>query len=573
MVGGDSLVALDPTATATADNAAPRFAARVDALLGASWPAPAVGKKLVIAGQDRRRGAFLKYVDPGTGEVVLTSASSRPPVRVLGDLSGVVHLDGSSRTLIARGPTGAVRWRSPLGARVSGLEVRGDLIWAAAGRVLRALDVRDGEPVRKIELDEPITALAFGDDLGLVTVESGAVYGLPGTQDPRPRLWLRRARFDIARCHIAAGRRQRAEAMAEQIILRAPDDLDALALVASARARRRPRAAAALWAQIARVAPRGDPLQGEAAAALRSLIGVETRLSFDQAIETVATSTDGVVAIRSGDAVAAVVPGAKQQPAWRRSGSALANAGGAALVLGAALIRARDGSPLRTLGTDGYVFTPGGSIRPGDGATLIAEDRDGRAAWTRRFEHARAVVLAATEPRVFIGDGAKLVHVIDASSGAALWMRPFDTDVTAVIPSGDAAIVRTADKLIGVAAGSGEVSFKRPIKGEVAVHAVAGGWMLQEGEVLLLLNEQGAVRRRVRRPRGAKQLVVDRDSTRAFAITKGAGLVAIDLTRGRVGAAVELGGIEKLVVGGGKLVAIEAGGQGALVFDAASALR
>lgn len=576
VIGGETIIAVDPTHTTTVAGALPLLAARFDAFLGATWPPPLASDKLLITAQHPRRGPFLAYLDRTTGEVIETHAGSRGPLLALGDLSGVVHLDARRRAVVARDQHGKRRWSTVLPDVVNAVEIRGDLVWVAAGDTLTALDARNGRRARRIVLDEVITSIAFGADRGLVTVESGAVYGLPGTNDPRTRYWLERARFDLARCYIANGQRKRAESMAEDIIRRDPDDLDALALLARATEARRPGVAAQMWSRISRRAPRGDPLQAAATDALRLLIGLKTRLMVDTPIAQVVTSSDGAVVIRAGDRLLGIDPTSATQPAWTAPAQPLLQAAGSAIVVGATLVTAATGQTLRSLGTDGYTFAPVGSIRKGDGASIVVEGRDGRPLWSRKFEHATVRTLAATEAVVLVGDDGPrgFVHALETQRGAALWMRPFDMATLEAIPAGSTVLIRGADTLVGVATSTGEVAFRmKAPKAPLTIYPLRSGWVLDSAGHLLVIDEEGKARRRMRRPTDATALVVDPQSERGFALLPGGRLAALELGRGRAGKVLELGAFDQISAAAGQVVAVEAGGHAVLVLDAELALR
>lgn len=578
IAGGTKIVAYDgrgevPTPSKDEHKAPSPPAIRFDDILGASWPPVVLGRSLVVAGQHPARGPYVAVLDPDTSPEPTIIRGALAPVVALADFSGIVHREDRGRTVIARDHQGNARWRRRFGDSVEALEVLRDRVWVAVADRLVALDARSGAILTTIELDAPIVALAVGPTGGAAIVESGGVYGLPGGADPRPRTWLHDVRFDLARAYLAAGQPDRARGMAEEVLARDPDDLDALAMLADARALRDPNGAAAMWTRLARNAPAGDPLQSRAIEALGRLVGLTTRVRSLEPIEAISTSTDGAVIARTAAELFGIAHPTDEQASWSIGPAKILGRNGALMHTGTELIRARDGEKIRSVDPSHTILDSGIFLLDGD--TLVREDRAGRALWSRKLEQAELRVIATNPSTVFVAGATDsgIVHALDLESGRARWMRPFNAKIDDGVTSGDGLLLRTTSSLIGVAAATGEVRFRAnpPSDGDLQIFAIKDGWMLaSQRRILLLDGQSGKPRRRAVLPRAATQLAVAFDANRAFATFSDGAIVAIDLETARIGPRVVLGPFSALVAGPDLVAACDS--DAVWVFDATRAL-
>ncbi len=580
VVGSGAVVAFDPdrvrpfTTTASASRlraTARGVVARFDRLDGVLWPPLVLGRTFVAAVVPPRGGtpsALFLDATPGGGLLARVPGVSSPLV-ALPDLAGVAFLDARRRVVEVRDPRGRPGWRSRLPDEATALAAQGDRVWVALGRRLLGLDRENGRPIATIDLDAPVVALAPTPDGGAAVTDDGAIYGLPGLDDPRPAHWLRAVRHQLAECMIELGRGPAAESYAEQILQRQPDDLDALALVAAARRARRPHAAAEAWARILRRAPPGDPLRSQATTALSELVGLRRRVELPGRASHVATSTDGLAVISGAGWTRGL---GREGSDWSAELGPFEAVVGSRIELGDSVRAARDGAVLRPVAS-GRPSPLGTLAIRIDGGLVSRVRADGVERWSRRVELSEPRVLASSDALLLLtGAGERgAVAALEPTRGELLWLRPFEARVDAAVPSGDLVLLATPETWIAVRAATGEVRFRTPRADRGEAWAAGDGWALLEGRAARRVDPSGRVRARARLLAPPSATVALGDGRALLSFSDGR-VALFDLDRLRLGRPVDLGLAGPLAASGELVVALELGGEASWLLDPARLL-
>ena len=331
LVGSDELALVDLNQRAVVF--------RTNQLPGVTWPPAVLGESLSVGlGGDRTSVGF---VHPQHGAHLRAAVSAPPTVQALGDLSGVIHSMSRGR-LVKRTDTGKILWRTKLPGTVTTFEVADNAVVASANRSVILLDGQSGRIIERVDLDGPVTTVTDQRFGGAALLNDGTVYGFLGEQDPRRRSWLAEARRELAYCLADLNQRTRARQLADVLLSRDPDDLDAH--VVKARVVTTPSAQFEAWWALSRRAPPNDPLAQEAQAGLTAagVLGVVDLGSPAQAV--VGTSSDALVLeLASGvEARPALQP---ERILWSRPGGKLGGRAGADVEIDGEWISSWTGEP------------------------------------------------------------------------------------------------------------------------------------------------------------------------------------------------------------------------------------
>lgn len=465
-------------------------------VFGISWP-PAVLAGHLIAALETPRGArHLAYIHPSKPRPPRKYVRGLvPPVLGLSDYSGFVHAQERPWAILAKDQNGGIRWQARQSTAIRALSAPGDLVVAGVGKQVIVLDRKRGRPLWHSDFEAPVLDVHYDQDGGVVALENGALYGLPGARDPRLAQQLEAARLDLGACQFKLRQFAGAEATAIKVLGRAPNNLDALILIARVReARRRPEAAAN-WLKVLALADPADPAHGAAKAALTRIAGIEGRampaiplrglveVTKDQVL---ATNDAGEVRIntRTGALAHLARPSSESLKLIHGSTDALVHAG----------------------------------QRP----------------WRLTLDSTHFELSAETPAHIVLSsttsEGRMLV--VDAQTGGRRWERPLQSPISAAWPSGDAILVRTQSGLLGLDAKTGQRRFKLtvPAKG-TKIYAHRAGWLLLSGARLTAVDTRGRRRFALLVP-GTIDLRIAPELGVAF-IWTGGELRAIDLKRGQ----------------------------------------
>lgn len=532
LVGSDEILQIIPDP--------PAIALRTSALVGARWPPAVVAEQLVVAATHRRRDV-IAYVDPDERDgLAHVFPNALPPIVPLPDYSGVLHRQARPAAVVARDVRGKVIWTAR--GDVAALSTHGDVVVGAMRDEAIVLDRKKGTRITSIALDERILDVVYEQTGGAALTEGGVVYGLPSGYDPRPAAWLREARLETAACRLALNQRTSARAMAEKVLLRDRDDLDAAAILAeSATDTQR---IVAGWQTVMSAAPARDPLQAKARAALAKRIGMTAFLRTTPPIRDVAAAGDVLVTKQDETIVARMVatpttalwttkraPNAKKDIVRAGDQLLVSKAGALSPVVDPAVIGAS-------------IFAKSGALA--DGARVL--DTDG------------SNVLVA----------ADTLQIRDAASGAARFERALGEKVLAGVLIDDTAVLVLADAVVVVDATSGEERRRvaRPEGPLERPFATNRGIVFAAGDRVKLLDvARGRFTDLLRLSATIEELVVVTPAERPIVwLRHGDTLTTYDVMRRRTTGSVELAPLEKIVRAGHHVAALEKAGH-LWVFD------
>lgn len=313
---------------------------RTDQLPGVAWPPAVLGRTLAVAVGGRH--PKVGFVDPEQGSHLRASISAPPAVGAFPDASGVVHPISRGR-LLKRSATGSIRWRTNLPSPLHSFEVVGDSVVAAAHRTVAVLDGLSGRILERVDFESPVIGVARPPFGGAALLREGTVYGLAGAQDPRRSHWLTEARRELAHCFVAQGDRTRARQLADQLLARDPDDIEAR--IVKARAVTTPPAQFSAWWELAVRLPPTDPLAAEA----------HTGLARAGVLATVEIASEvlAMVGTSSGALVLQLPSGVEARPAlephrilWARTGGKLGGRSGPNVQIDGAWVSSWTGDPV-----------------------------------------------------------------------------------------------------------------------------------------------------------------------------------------------------------------------------------
>lgn len=266
LIGGDEVVGVDAVSH-TVD-------VRQKDLPGIEWPPAVLGEQLVVS---HKKGPqrLISFLDKGAKSALrLTLKNAAPPVLALPDYSGILHLEERPPAVVARSSDGKVLWRQPAREKIAHLSLDGDRVAFAAGKRVVILDRQKGRPLFAFELDERVNAVTLGPEVALALTQSGAVYGLPVGGDPRIVDWPKAVRLELAEVYLATQQPVPAVALAKGVLDREPNNLEALALLATAKARVRPSEGAGELLRVLTAIGPNEPLARAARAELESRVGL-----------------------------------------------------------------------------------------------------------------------------------------------------------------------------------------------------------------------------------------------------------------------------------------------------------
>lgn len=266
LIGGDEVVGIDPLAHAVD--------VRQKDLPGIEWPVAVLGEQLVVS---HKKGPLrlISFLDKGGKTAVrLTLKNAAPPVLALPDYSGILHLEERPPAVVARASDGKVLWRFPARERITHLSLEGDRVALAAGKRITILDRQKGRALASFELDDKVSAVALGPELAMATTLGGATYGLPVGADPRIVDWPKAVRLELAEAYLLTQQPAAAVALAKAVIDREPNNLEALALLATAKARVRPSEGAGELLRVLTAIGPNEPLARSAMAELTNRVGL-----------------------------------------------------------------------------------------------------------------------------------------------------------------------------------------------------------------------------------------------------------------------------------------------------------
>ncbi|MBK6683490.1 MAG: PQQ-binding-like beta-propeller repeat protein [Deltaproteobacteria bacterium] len=410
LIGGDEVVGVDAVSH-TVD-------VRQKDLPGIEWPPAVLGEQLVVS---HKRGPqrLVSFLDKGAKSALrLTLKNAAPPVLALPDYSGILHLEERPPAVVARSNDGKVLWRQLAREKVVHLSLEADRVAFAAGKRVVILDRQKGRPLFTFELDEKISSVTLGPEVALALTQSGAVYGLPVGADPRIVDWPKAVRLELAEAYLATQQPAPAVALAKGVLDREPNNLEALALLATAKARVRPAEGAGELLRVLTAIGPNEPLARAARAELEARVGL--------------------LDLSGGE------PGQKRYDGLVRPEVTTSTRG---LIMPQARVRRATVVGERIL----YELEPR-SPRPFNATWLFAIDRQ---TFRRAFEHlvpGRYRVQAGPEGWALIGE--KQLRFLTAEGN----LRPsanFATPIAEVaLPGGGVLFVRTVDHLLAAVDGS-----------------------------------------------------------------------------------------------------------------------
>lgn len=481
-VGADEILDVDAKAG--------RIQSRTRDLFGAAWPPAVIAGRLVASTRPERGVGILAILDPDQGAPTRVRVRGlEPPVLGLGDFSGVVHALSRPNAIVARDFAGRERWRARQPGTVQALSAPQDLVVAGVGKRVVVLDRIRGRPLWTSELEAQVLDVRYGREGGVVALDNGALYGLPGGRDPRLPHLLRTARLDLAACQLELRSRAAAQSTAERVLARDPDAIDARRLVAEAlEARGRPEAAAAWLDVYARTRP-ADPARAAAEPALAALAGITAQVPAPEGARELAGYSARAILIETPRGLEAVHP--------------------------------ETGAPAEAK-------RPAPTVRLED-RVVIGPD------WKTEIDDPSLVRLTASPAHVVLTGTTSegRAQVLDARTGQTRWIRPLEAQLGRAWPTPEAILFETGDRLVGVDASTGAQTFRmRAPDPGAEIHPHAAGWLIREGDRLRGYDSQGRRRFDARPAKGLRGLVVDRAKSLAFYWTADA-LAALDLERGR----------------------------------------
>lgn len=477
-IGADQLARVDPrTGNIT-------FKSRD--VYGLAWPPTVLAGRLVASLQSGRGVTELAFVDPTEAKSPrLGVRGLHPPLIGLADYSGFVHAQERPWSVVARDMRGQPRWQTRQAQEIRALSAPGDLVVAGVGRRVIVLDRKRGTPLWQSEFEAPVLDVRFDQDGGVVALDNGALYGLPGGGDPRLSAHLEAARLDLAACQLELRQTSAAEKTAEQVLGRAPGQLDALHLLAQVAERARRPDAVARWLSLADHCRPADPLAPVARAALDRLAGIQGQVRPDGPFKDLAALTEGRAFGRG-----------ERGTAW------------VDLSTGAM----GDGEPPQPAEP---VATQPASVDglPKTGLRVL-------------FQDATMQVLSGTT-------AAALTALVDLQTQQVRWQRELNSPVRGVWPGPEALLLDTEGGLLGLDAATGKQRFRLPARGDdTEVIAHLHGWLMVDKDRLSSVNAAGRATFTLKRDAHHRGLRVVPDLGLAFVWTDRE-LSALDLSRGQ----------------------------------------
>jgi outer membrane protein assembly factor BamB len=550
LVGSDQIAQIDP--------ARGEVTKRIGDLFAAEWPPAVAGDRIVVALKGARPA--VTYLDAslpkGFGRSYPGGVS---PIVALPSASSIAHPAERPFAIVGRGLDGAPIWVSRQKARVTSLAAGDDLLIGASGKSAVVLDPAKGIVLATVEVDARITEAVLGPRGGALVTEDGAVYGLPARDDPRRAWWLERARLELAAIELGLGLAAAAGSTARAVRDRNPGSIEAIAILAAASEKARPKESVEAWLDLlARTARDTDPMAQRAVAALARLTGLAGHVRIDAT--AIARDGDRVVVASGGKAITLELPGGARI-GLDMVAAELRAAGDYAAVDGA--IGGKAG--LSAAGALVYRTTPERGLERIDPST-------GAALWTQTFDGAFEV-LAADESLAVVESGAeaKAIHLLDVRDGARKWMVPVPADASRAWLGDSTVLLDGGGKLIGLAAADGRTRITAAIDGSAVVGvAPRGSFLVLERRAVVLLDGRTARPPRVPLPSPIVKVAIPAIGSPIALLENGA-LVAIDPVKGRVAAQIQPGPISELVATDRWVVA--ASPLGLLVFDAGRSLR
>ncbi len=486
-VGADQLALVDPRRGKVTYTAKDVF--------GISWPPAVLAGRLVAALETPKGPRHLAFIRPGQARPPRKYVRGLlPPVIGLSDYSGFVHAQQRPWTVVAKDQNGGIRWQARQPRAIRALSAPGDLVVAGVGKKVIVLDRKRGRALWHSDFESPVLDVHFDQDGGVVALENGALYGLPGARDPRLPAQLEAARLDLGACQLKLRQYSAAEATAIKVLGRAPKNLDAQVLIARVRqARRRPEAVAT-WLKVLALASPADPAHAEARAALNSIAGIKGRA-------VPALPLVGLVNVTKDQVLAKTNKGEVRINLETGALAHLAEPSNESLEL----VRGK---------TDALVH-------------------EGQRPWRLSLDNTHFALSAQTAAHIVLSsttaEGRMLV--VDAQTGTRRWERPLESRVFAAWPSADAILARTQSGLLGLDAKTGQRRFKLAAGKGVKIFAHAAGWLLLDGARLVNVDARGRRRFAMLVP-GIINLRIAPELAVAFMWTGGE-FRAIDLKRGQ----------------------------------------
>lgn len=555
LVGSDEVVQIDP--------AKGEVSKRVTGFPGAVWPPAVAGERLVVAAGKGHRN-LVAYLDPTTKSGIariLYGASS--PLLSLPDYAGVVHPAERPHAIVARGLNGRTLWSARQRSSVTSLFANTGLVVGAAGTQVTFFDPTKGTAVDTFDLGTArVTEAVLGSSGGAAILDDGTIYGLPSPRDPRPTWWLEQARLDLARIYLSLNQKAPALATAKAVRDRNPRNLDALALIAGAE--RRPSEATAAWLAVARRAPVGDPLVGEAEAEMKRLAGIEARLWIGDPITSATAAGDRLLVLAGGKASARPLSN-PDEIEWEKPAKRIGRAGTAFVVDGKLEGGPKIGADMQRLGPSIFVAKP---------STLVRTDPAGKTVWKQSFD-TPYTVLAADAVNVLVADkGARgAVQLLSQENGARRWMLPRDERVRAAWLGSKTGLLAHEKGYFGLSLENGKRRFLVPIDpADVRkVGVTERSFALVTDRRVFLVDQATGRLRRVPLPGTVDKVAIPAVGAIIASLTSGL-LVAVDPIRGAITGRIRLGHFEQLVPTGARVLAVDE--QGALlVIDPSRGLR
>ncbi|MEQ8272284.1 MAG: PQQ-binding-like beta-propeller repeat protein [Deltaproteobacteria bacterium] len=562
LVGSDEIVQLQPEP--------PAVLFRTSAFVGAAWPPAVVAEQLVVAATYRRRPA-VAYVDPkrpnGIGRILV---GALPPIVTLRDYSGVLHRQARPYAIVARDLRGNATWSARTSGEVASLSTHGDVVVGAVKNEAIVLDRKKGTRITSLSFDERIVDVAYEQTGGAALTEAGVLYGLPSGYDPRPAAWLREVRLEAARCRLALGQRTVAQRIAEDVLERDRDNLDAAAILAGASSRTQDVVNA--WRTVMTTAPRYDVVQNDAREALAKRIGLSAFVRPAQTITDVAAA-GGVLITKEGDAIVARRAADPNKPLWSKKLGAQVESAGPAVRIGKKLWSPTSGKEVKPAAAFDPAVVGATLFLRKDNVVSIADD-SGATTWTQTVDDGQKLLDADAKHVLLATDGG-LVQVLDRTTGERRFVRNLEVPIVGGHLDQDAAVLVLADALWVLDVTTGEER-KKVTRGEEPMRFVTatnrGLVYATDKQVRLFDVVRGRLTTLLSLPEDVEALyVVAADERPIVWAHHGASLTAYDLMRRQFSGRVELGPLAKVVRAEAHIAALESAGV-LWVFDGTRAL-
>lgn len=490
-VGADQLLKVDPRVGKITFQSRQAY--------GAAWPPAVVAGRLVAFLKSGRGRTELATIDPQRPKAPRQYVSGlMPPLIGLSDFSGFVHLSRRPWSIVARNLSGKVRWQTRMGRPVRALSAPGDLVVSGVGRRVVVLDRKRGTRLWHSDFEAPVLDVHFEQEGGLVALDNGALYGLPGAGDPRLAAYLEQARLDLAGCQLDLRQYSAAQATAGRVLARDPAQLDAQALLARIASKQRSPEATAQWLQVLQQAPAADPVQADARTALEQLSGVQGLRTPQRALSKIDLLDRGQAYGQSATGPARV-----------------------SLQTGAVQDAARPSPAVRLEG--------------GPEPRLVNQLGAGLPSWSLSLAEGHVTQLAqGFGVAVLTGTTAQgETWLVQLKDGDRRWKSKLQTPILGAWPGPKTVLVNTEKGLFGLDAADGKQRFRRPTLGSTAtVWAHSKGWLVVDGTQVNGMDTDGRRRFALRLGAGHRGLAIAAEAGLAYLWGED-GVQAIDLARGQ----------------------------------------